>query len=728
MKQRLKYKIIGLASLAALLPVVIILVITSIQNRHVSSIITEEMSSQMQDHLGQIARDVGNLSGTANDLIQSYVSHGHNVAEKIVHEKGGICLDKETVTWAAMNQDTKQVAPVTLPKLNLGKTWIGVIKSTSADSPVVDEIKTLLGCTCTIFQRMNQQGDMLRVATNLVNPATQERAIGTFIPAVSADGTPNAMIATVLKGETYHGRSRVINTWHLTCDEPIRDAAGNVIGILHVGIRQEAVESLRKAIYKTKVGKDGYVWVLGGKGRERGRYIISKNGERDGEDIWTATDGDGNLFVQTIVNKALALQEGEVATIRYSWKNPGETSSRNKIAAFIYFAPWDWIIGAGMYEDDYLEMRRRTSGEMQSLLVWTMAGGLALLVSALLAAALLGNRIVRPVENIIAIAQEIARGNIHAANRAFDSMQCVSRDETRDLHEAVKEMTGSLHALVSQVQRSGIQVTAASTQIAASARQLESTVSRQTESTAEVATESQQISDTSQSLAQTMSRVRSATVETAGRAAGGRDDIAALESTMQQLLNATGLISSKLAIIREKAGRIDGIVTTINKVSEQTNLLSLNASIEAEKAGEYGQGFSVVAREIGKLADQTAVATYNIEQMIREMQAAVTAGVMEMDKFTSEIRLGAAGIEKISAELETVIAQIEELPPRFEEINDGMQHQSRGAHQISQAMLQLGAATRQTMESLREFKGAADQLNDAAQGLQQEVSRFKVSA
>ncbi len=727
MKQRLKYRIIGLASLAALLPVVIMLVIASIQNRHVSSIITDEMNSQMQEYLSQIARDAGNLCGTANDLIQSYVSHGHNVAERIVLEKGGIGLGKETVTWDAVNQDTKQAAPVTLAKVNLGATWIGAIKSTAAAVPVVDEIKTLLGCTCTIFQRMNPQGDMLRVATNLVNPATQERAIGTFIPAVSADGTLNAMIATVLRGETYHGRSRVITTWHVTCDQPIMDPAGSVIGILHVGIRQEAVESLRKAIYKTKVGKDGYVWVLGGKGRDRGRYIISKNGERDGEDIWEATDGDGNLFVQAIVNKALGLKEGEVATIRYSWKNPGENAVRNKIAAFMYFAPWDWIIGAGMYEDDYLEMRQRTSGEMKRLLVWTMCSGIILLVLALLAAALLGNRIVRPVENIIFIAQEIARGNIYAAKRAFDSMRCASRDETRDLHDAVKEMTGSLHSLVSQVQRSGIQVTSASTQIAASARQLEETVSRQTEATSEVVTESKQISDTSQSLAQTVSRVRSTTVETAGRAAAGRDDIAALESTMHQLQDATGSISSKLAMIREKAGRIDGIATTINKVADQTNLLSLNASIEAEKAGEYGLGFAVVAREIRKLADQTAVATYDIEQMIREMQAAVSSGVMEMDKFTAEIRQGAAGIEKISGKLETVIAQIEELPPRFEEINDGMQHQSHGAHQISQAMLQLGAVTRQTTESLREFKGAADQLNDAAQGLQHEVSRFKVS-
>ena len=109
---------------------------------------------------------------------------------------------------------------------------------------------------------------------------------------------------------------------------------------------------------------------------------------------------------------------------------------------------------------------------------------------------------------------------------------------------------------------------------------------------------------------------------------------------MRHVMEAAGSINAKLAVLNEKAGNINQVVTTITKVADQTNLLSLNAAIEAEKAGEYGRGFAVVATEIRRLADQTAVATYDIEQMVKEIQSAVTAGVMGMDKFSEEVRRG----------------------------------------------------------------------------------------
>ena len=117
---------------------------------------------------------------------------------------------------------------------------------------------------------------------------------------------------------------------------------------------------------------------------------------------------------------------------------------------------------------------------------------------------------------------------------------------------------------------------------------------------------------------------------------------------MKQLAESTASISAKLGMIREKAGNINVVVTTITKVADQTNLLSINAAIEAEKAGEYGRGFLVVAREIRRLADQTAVATLDIERMVRQMQDAVSAGVMEMDKFTDEVRSGVGQVTQIN--------------------------------------------------------------------------------
>ena len=134
-------------------------------------------------------------------------------------------------------------------------------------------------------------------------------------------------------------------------------------------------------------------------------------------------------------------------------------------------------------------------------------------------------------------------------------------------------------------------------------------------------------------------------------AGSGQAGLARMEETMRQVMEAAGSINAKLAVLNEKAGNINQVVTTITKVADQTNLLSLNAAIEAEKAGEYGRGFAVVATEIRRLADQTAVATYDIEQMVKEMQSAVSAGVMGMDKFSEEVRRGMQEVQQVGGQL-----------------------------------------------------------------------------
>jgi methyl-accepting chemotaxis protein WspA len=197
---------------------------------------------------------------------------------------------------------------------------------------------------------------------------------------------------------------------------------------------------------------------------------------------------------------------------------------------------------------------------------------------------------------------------------------------------------------------------------------------------------------------------------------------------MHQMMEATDSIGSKLAVLSEKAGNINTVVTTINRVADQTNLLSLNAAIEAEKAGEYGVGFAVVATEIRRLADQTAVATWDIEQMVKEMQSAVSAGVMGMEKFSEEVRRGVDDVRQVGAQLAHIIEQVDTLIPRFEEVNEGMTSQSQGAQQIRDAIVQLSESAQQTADSLRQSNGAIMQLNEAAGRLQEGASHFRVSS
>lgn len=327
------------------------------------------------------------------------------------------------------------------------------------------------------------------------------------------------------------------------------------------------------------------------------------------------------------------------------------------------------------------------------------------------------------ISQVVDVAEQISVGNLTTQVQR----DITSQDEIGKLQNAFFAMIQNLNSLIRQVQQSGIQVTTSSTKLAASGRQLEATMTEQTASTNEVVVTAKQIAATASDLVMTMETVASMSQSTTNAASHNQAELLRMAATMRQLVSATDSISNKLEVISEKANNISGVVNTITKVADQTNLLSLNAAIEAEKAGEYGLGFAVVAREIRRLADQTAVATLDIEQMVKEMQSSVTTGVMEMDKFTKEVARGVEDVNQISGQLGQIIDQVQALTPRFETVNQGMEAQAQGAQQISIAMVQLSETSTQTSDSLREINNVIEQLNQASQGLRQEISRFKVS-
>ncbi len=325
--------------------------------------------------------------------------------------------------------------------------------------------------------------------------------------------------------------------------------------------------------------------------------------------------------------------------------------------------------------------------------------------------------------------QRIARGLDDLSQGEGDltkRLEVVSRDELGDLARLFNTFLEKLQVMVGQVQRSGIQVTTSSTELAATTKEQEMTLTGQLESMNNVSMSVENISGVAADLVQTMQQVASMSQETARFASTGQTDLARMEEAMRSMENASRSISTRLETINEKAENITTVVTTITKVADQTNLLSLNAAIEAEKAGEYGRGFMVVAREIRRLADQTAVATLDIDKMVKEMQSAVSAGVMEMDKFIAKVQHSVEDVGKISVQLSRIIEQVQALSPSFENVNSAMAHQSQNANRINEAMSGLGEEMQQTLESLRESFLAIEQLNDAARGLQDQVSRFRV--
>jgi methyl-accepting chemotaxis protein WspA len=290
----------------------------------------------------------------------------------------------------------------------------------------------------------------------------------------------------------------------------------------------------------------------------------------------------------------------------------------------------------------------------------------------------------------------------------------------------MSSMDRNLNSLVGSVKQASIHLNSTATEIAATSKQQEASAATFGAASSQIAAAVKEISATSQDLGRTMESVTRMAAETADLAGAGRSGLQGMESVMRDLDRATVAVAERLGAINERSQKITSVITTITKVADQTNILSINAAIEAEKAGEYGAGFLVIAREIRRLADQTASATLDIEQIVQQMQAAVSAGVMEMDRFADQVRRGVRDVASAGTQLTEIIDRVNRSTESFTQVNESMQAQSEGARQISDAMSSLVANANQTMQSVREFGKAAADLQSAIGLLRQAVSQFRL--
>ena len=351
---------------------------------------------------------------------------------------------------------------------------------------------------------------------------------------------------------------------------------------------------------------------------------------------------------------------------------------------------------------------------------WIGMGLLGLTILGVIPLALIVARsFSRPMREAVDVAKLVAAGNLTT------QVKTEAAGEMGLLLHSIAEMSNHLRNLIKHIQESIVQVMSTTNQIAVVAQQQEKTIQEHGSSTVEVAAAVKEISATSQELMRTMGDVQSSAVHAGELATTGQGALTGMQRAMQGLAASTDSISSRLSVISDRANNINLAVSTITKVADQTNLLSINAAIEAEKAGEAGRGFLVVAREIRRLADQTAAATLDIERIVKEMQQSVTAGVMEMDKFNEQVRRGVEDVDQIGGKLGEVIAAVQHLLPRFQQVTEGMSAQSIGAEQIREAMAQLSDGAAHTSESICEFHKATDQLRESIGRLRDDISKFQ---